>query len=637
MMNNLELDKVYKEKGNTWPKILKYNYEKYGNKHKAMRSKRLGIWQPYTWKDYYNNVKYLALGLLSLGFESGNKLLIIGSNVPHWYFAYLATQANHGISVGLYSELSPADIKYVAENAEARFAIVEGQELVDNLLEIKNELPLLEKVIYWDYKGLDHYRDHILIDFEQVLELGAKYEEENPETFEKNVKLGNNNEICAIVYTSGTTGFVPKGAVHTYSSMIQGACNFLLLDQWNHKDNSIPSKSPAWIIDQLLWIGCHLLSASIINLVESPETQQNDMREIGPSIISYEVQQCESQVSTVYNKMQKAVKIKRLVFRLFMPIGYNVADFKYKKRKLKVFWSILNAFAYIVLFRPLKDSLGLSNVRIFYTYGSMISSDIFRFYHALNVPLKSIYITTETGLLTSADYNNMSLGTFNVVQKGTEIRMTDNGELICRQANMFLGYYNDSHNTAQVLKKGWFHTGDSGYVNEDGRIVLIDRISDVIELDSGDKLSSQLITCQLRFSDYIKNAMVFCSSNKLYIFAIIVINFLSIDRWVGDKGLIYSNYIELTQKPEVYQLINNEIKKVNGTLPPGFRVKKYAISPMDFSIDNRELTATGNLRRIYIKEHYIELINAMNSGKTNAINETTKSTIMIKCVEGETQ
>src|SRR4030067_683078 len=210
-----EMEEVYREKGDTWPKILKYNYEKYGDHGKSIRYKHNGIWQPYTWKDYYLNVKYLALGLLSLSLEPGDKVAIIGDNAPQWYYAELAAQANHGVSVGLYSDLTPREIKYIVENSEAKFAVVEDQEQVDKFLQIKHELPLLKKIIYWNYKGLAHYEDPILVGYREVLGQGRKYDEDHPGLFEQNVDNGKADDVCAVVYASGTTGIAPKGAVHT--------------------------------------------------------------------------------------------------------------------------------------------------------------------------------------------------------------------------------------------------------------------------------------------------------------------------------------------------------------------------------------------------------------------------------------
>ena len=611
-----------------------------------MRYKHYGIWQPYTWKDYYLNVKYLALGLLSLGFEPGDKVLIIGDNAPQWYYAELAAQANHGASVGLYSDLTPLEIKYIAENSEARFAIVEDQEQVDKFLQIKDELPLLKKVIYWSYKGLAHSDDPILMGYRQVLQLGEKYEEEHPGLFEQNVETGKADDICALVYTSGTTGAAPKGALHTYRTMRTGADYHLHLDPWYENDNVLPYLPPAWMTEQWFGIGCHLLSANILNFAEEPETQQRDTRETGPSIVFNGARLWESQAAMVQARILGADAIKRFAFRLLMPIGYKMADLKFKKQKPSLFWKILYSLADIALFRPIRGSLGLSNARICYTTGAMLSPDAFRFYHALNLPLKSLYGTTEGGALTGARNDDISLETVGPAHKGTEVRITDNSELICRQPGIFVGYYKDPDKTAEVLKDGWFYSGDSGFIREDGHIVFVDRVKDLVELANGHKLAPQFIESRLRFSPYIKDAWVLAGPRRNYASAIIIINYDNVSRWAGQRRVAYTTFTELSQKPEVYGLVKQDIDRINSTLPPGSRVKKYVNLHKEFDPDEGELTRTRKLRRTFLEERYRELIDAIYGDKTEVPIEarvryrdgrmgTIKTTLSIKSVEGD--
>ncbi len=636
-------EQIHKEKGDTWPQILKYNYEKYGNNHRAMRYKHYGIWQPFTWKDYYLSAKSLALGLLSLGFEPGDKVLIIGDNAPQWYYAELAAQANHGASVGLYSELSPAEIKYIAQNAEARFAIVEDQEQVDKFLQIKEDLPLLKRVIYWSYKGLAHYDDPILMGYGQVLQLGQEYEEKHPGRFEENVENGKAEDICAIVYTSGTTGAAPKGTVHTYRTMRAGAENHLHLDPWDKNDNVVPYLPPAWMTEQWLGIGCHLLSASTLNFAEAPETQQRDMRETEPSIVSYGARVWESQAAMVQARILGADAIKRFAFRLFMPVGYKMADLKYRKQKPSLFLKILYSLADIALFRPIRKSLGLSNARICYTTEAMLSLDAFRFYHAVNLPLKSLYGTTEGGALTGAKNDDIQLETVGPAHPGTEVKITDAGEIIYRQPGVFVGYYKDPEKTAQVLKEGWFYSGDSGFVREDGHIVFLDRLEDLVELASGDELAPQFIESRMKSSPYIKDAWVLAGPEKAFASAIIVIDYDNVSRWAGQKRVPYSTFTDLSQKPEVYGLVKTNIDRINHDLPPNARVKKYVNLHKEFDPDEGELTRTRKLRKGFLEERYRDLIHAIYHGKTEVSigarasygDErigTTKTTISIKSV-----
>jgi len=627
------IEQIYSEKGDTWPKILKYNYEKYGDKRKAIRHNHYGIWKPYTWKDYYLSVKYFALGLLSFGFEPGDKALIIGDNAPQWYYAELAAQSNRGASVGLYSDLTPREIEQIAKNSEARFAIVEDQEQVDKFLQIKDKLPLLKKVIHWNYKGLAHYDEPILTGYRQILILGEKYEEEHPGIFERNVEAGKPDDVCALVYTSGTAGNAPKGAVHTYVTMMHGAYYYLCLDPWHEGDNVVPYLPPASMMEQWFGIGCHLLSASILNFAEAPETHQRDTRETGPSIVFYGARLWESQASMVHARIMGADAIKRFVFRLLMPVGFKMADLKFKKQRPSLLWKVLYSLTNIALFSPIKRSIGLLNARICYTTGAVLSPDAFRFYHALNLPLKNLYWTTEGGALTGAMNDDIRLETVGPAHDGTEVKINDEGELIYRQPGVFVGYHKDPDKTAEVLKDGWFYSGDSGFTREDGHIVFVDRVKDLVEFEKGDKLAPQLIESRLRFSPYIMDAWVLADQNRAYASAIIVINYGNVGRWAGQMRVTYKTFAQLSQKSEVYGLVKTYIARVNRDLPRGARVKKFVNLHKEFDPDEGELTRTRNLRRIFLKDRYREIIDAIYSDKTEVSIEY-QTTLSINSVEG---
>ncbi len=633
------------EKGDTWPKILKYNYEKYGNSRVAMRHKCYGVWQRVTWQDYYLNVKHLALGLLSLGFGRGDKVLIVGDNAPQWLFAELAAQANHGASVGVYPDSASSEIKYFAKNSDARFAVVQDQEQVDKILEIKDELPLLEKVVFWNYKGLARYDDPLLLGFHEVLQLGQETEKEHPGRFERNVQAGGADDTCAIVYTSGTTGDAPKGAVHTFRTIRAGAEAHLRLDPWREKDNVVPYLPPAWMTEQWFMVGCHLLSGSILNFAEGPETQAEDAREIGPSILCHGARVWENQAAMVQARIDGADALKRLAFRLLMPIGYRMADAGFRNKKPSLFLSALYVLANIILFRPLRDSLGLSKARICYATGAIISPDAIRFFHALRIPLKSLYGTTEGGALAGARNEDVRLESVGPVHQGIEVKTTDRGELVFRQRGVFAGYYNDPAKTAEVLEDGWFRSGDGGFIAEDGHLVFLDRVHDLVELASGDKLAPQLVESRLRFSPYIKDAWVLAGPDGTCTSAVIIIDYDRVGRWAGQKRVAFTTFAELSQKPEVYALVKRDIDRINQALPPDARVAKYVNLHKEFDPDEGELTRTMKLRRAFVGERYRELVDALCGDETEVPIEaqvryrdgrtgTIKTTLTIKSVEG---
>ncbi|MBI5031663.1 MAG: AMP-binding protein [Chloroflexi bacterium] len=631
----------------TFPKLLKHNSDTYGDKRRAMRHKQKGIWQPLTWKDYYQSVKYLALGLRCIGFAEGDKLLIVGQNAPQWYFAALAAQANHGVAVGVHPDLTAAEVKFIAENSGARFALVQDEEQVDKFAEIKVELALLKKVIYWNYKGLAHYHDPMLMGYRELVQLGEQFDKEHPDRFEQNVASGKASDTCTIIYTSGTTDAAPKGVVHTFQSLTTAAENLLRVDPWKARDNVVPSASPSSMMGQCVGIACHLLSTCTLNFAEAPETYQRDAKEIRPSIVVHGARYWESQSSRVEARMLGSDPLKKFFFRSLMPIGYQIAEAKDRKQKPNLFKRLLNAVAEKILLTPIKTSLGLSNARICYSSGALLSSNAVKFYHALNLPLKNLYGTTETGFLTTANNDDVRSDTVGTVLQGTELKVTGDGEWVFRCGSMFVGYYNDPAATTQVLKDGWFHSGDSGFVREDGHLVFADRLSDIVKLASGEKLNPQAIESQLRTNPFIEDAWVLAGPDGVYASAIIVIHYRNVSRWAGQRKVAHTSFADLSQKAEVYELVRQSIERVNSSLPSGARIKRFVNLHKEFDPDEGELTRNRQLRRRFLQERYRELSNAIYSDKTGVSIEarvdrrdgrttTTKTSVTIAQVEGAT-
>jgi long-chain acyl-CoA synthetase len=604
-------------KGATWPQVLKHNFEKYGTSHIAMRMKHYGIWQPVNWQEYYLQVKFLALGLISLGFQPGDKLVIIGDNAPQWYYAELAAQANHGISVGVYSDSSALEIAHIAGNSQAAFIVAEDQEQVDKVLQIKNELPLLKKVIFWRYKGLTGYKEQLLIGMKQVIQNGEEYDKQNPQLFENNVASGKAEDPCAIIYTSGTTA-IPKGAVHTYASLRYGAECLLVIDPLNEKDNIACFLPPAWITEQILYVGCHLLSGSILNFAEAAETQQKDLREIGADLVYYGARLWESQLRAVQASVQGADALKRLSYHLFMPVGYRKADAEFLHQKQSLWDKVLYPIANLLLFRPIRDSLGLPHTRICYTSGQILSPDAIKFYRALGIPLKSIYGTTEGGILTIAKTNEVNPETVGTITEGAEIGITENREIVYRQPGMFSHYYNDTSKTSHIMRDGWFYSGDAGSITEDRQLVFYDRIADIVPLGGGETLAPQLIESRLKYSPYIRDAWVVAKANSPIIAAVIIIDYASVGKWAGRNKIAYTTFSDLSQKQEVYGLIQQEISRINQDISASWRINKYINLHKEFDPDEGELTKDRKLRRVFLKEHYSNLIEAIFSGKSEA-------------------
>jgi len=595
----------------TWPKVLQHNSRRFGAHGKAMRYKHYGIWQSYSWQDYLSNVKGLALGLRSLGFGPGSKLLIVGDNSPEWYFAEMAAQCDRGLSVGLYSDLSAAEIEHVARDSGAEFAMVEDQEQADKMLMIRERLPHLRTVVYWRYKGLsDHGREDFL-SLREVMERGRRYEAEHPGAFEESVAAGKADDLCAIVYTSGTTGDAPRGALHSYRSLMWGAQRYFELDRLTHKDDLACALPPAWMAEQLVAFGCHLLCGGTVNFAENSETLQEDMREIAPSVVLYNSRLWESQTGSVQARLRGASFLKRSVSGRFMPVGRQMADVTYENRKPGVLLRLSNMLGDLLVFRQIRDSLGLPRARVCYTSGSILSPETLRFFHGLRVPLKNVYVSAEAGAVTGAADVVQTPGTLGSVNPGVEVKIDEKGEILVRHPGVFLGYHGNPEATALVLEDGWVRTGDSGRVEAGGDLILIDRLEDLIVLPCGDVLAPQAIESGLKHSPYIRDAWVLAGPDCRFVSAVIIIDADNTGRWADKRKVVYTTFGDLSQKAEVYRLVEEEIALVNQDLPATQRVEKFVNLHKEFDPDEGELTRNRKLRRALLWKRYPDLIRAL--------------------------
>ncbi len=600
---------ISKENGYTIPQIIRGNYEKRGNRV-AMCMKKFGIWQRYIWKDYYENIKFFSLGLISLGLERGDVVCIIGDNEPEWLWAEFATQAAGSITTGIFVDSIPSEVKYVAAHCDAKFAVVNDQEQTDKFLEIKDELPLLKKVIYWDPKGLKNYDDPILISFTEVINRGKQYDQEHPGLFEENVDKGKGDDTAFIYYTSGTTG-LPKGAKLTHRALINTAQGFVSRYPLCENDDLISNFPMAWVGDSFFATIPHLITGARLNFSEEPETVAEDTREVGPNFVIYGPRQWEGLVSEIQVKMLDAHPLKRFAYNLFLPVGYKIADINLQGKTPNIFWRALHGIAYWLLFRPLKDKLGLSNVRFAVTGSSVLSLDTFRLIHAIGVELRQNYASTEAGLISSHGKGEIKFESVGRPPLGTDVRITDDGELLVRSDCMFSGYHKNPEKTAIALIDGWCHTGDAVNIDKSGHLIFMDRLEHMGELSSGIKYAPQYIEGRLRFSPYIKDAMVIGGKDKEFVSAIINMDFAMMGKWAERHSISYTTFVDLSQKKEVANLVQKDLIRVNSYLPEPARVRKFVLMHKEFDPDEAELTRTRKLRRDFMEERYKDLINTI--------------------------
>ncbi len=605
----------------TLPKLLVENYNAIGKKV-AMRKKHLGIWHKYTWADCYRNIKHLALGLKTLGLERGDKVCIIGDNDPEWYWAELAVQAMGGVAVGMYIDAIPSEMEYIIGHSESSFAVAKDQEQVDKLLKIKDKLPNLKKIIYWEPKGMSSYiMDPSVMYLGDVMELGKKYEETNPDFFEESIKKGKGDELAVLCYTSGTTGSLPKGAMLSHDYLIKGCIRAFQVNPVYQDDEYVSFVPPAWVAEQLLGITSWLLWRMKVNFPEEPETVQENIREIGPQGILLGPRQWENLFSVVQMKINDTSAIKRLLYRACLIVGYKVADFELEKRRRPpLLWRLLYVIADWVCFRPIRDHLGLKKVRLGITGGSSLGPDIFRWFRAIGVNIKEMYGLTEINPV-AAHYDILKAGTVGPPAPGVTIRISDEGEIIAKSGVIFQGYYKQPEETEKVVEKRWVKTGDAGVFEEEGHLIILDRVKAMLTLRGGQKYSPTYIENRLKFSPYIKDVMVVGGEEREFCFAIINIDFDNVGRWAEKNKISYTTYVDLSQKPEIYDLIQREVVRVNKALPPAAQLKSFALLPKEFDPDEGELTRTRKLRRAVLESKYGKLISAAYKGEAKVATE----------------
>ena len=606
----------------TIPKLFYSQAKKYGKERVAMREKEFGIWRPITWHDYLENVKHIALGLVSLGLEEGDKVAMIGDNRPEGLWAEMGALCAKGVGVWLFQDSLIDEVKYIIDHSDTKFLVGEGQEEVDKAISIRHECPKLKKIIWDDPKGMRNYDEDYLISLKEVMRLGEKLEKEKPDLFEELIGKGHGDEVALLFYTSGTTA-LPKGVLLSHYNMLTMGKNLMDVDPCKDTDDYVSYLPFAWIGEQMMSISCGLQIGYTLNFPESRETAQENIREIGPHVMFAPPRMYEQMTRTVQVKYLDAGWIKRKSYEIASSIGYHVADLKFGKKAIPFYWKILEWFAYLLVQNKLKDHLGLTRVRNAYTGGAAMGPDHFRFFHSLGVNLKQIYGQTEVAGISVVHRNgDIKFDTVGLPIPGTEVKITAEGEIITKSPSVFLGYYKNPEATAKTLKDGWLYSGDRGFIDEDKHLVVFDRTKDVMILKDGKPFAPQYLETRLKFSPYIKDSWVI-GDKRDFITAVICIDYAVVGKWADTKKLTYTGYPELAQKPEVYDLVEEQIRKANKDLPELVKVIKFVNLYKELDADDDELTRTRKLRREFVGKKYEDIVNALYSKADGVHIDTT--------------
>ena len=604
----------------TLPQLLKLRAENEGERV-ALREKDFGIWNEVTYAQYYANVRDFAHGLLALGYQPGEKFAIIAENIPEWVYAELAVQGLGGVSVGIYPSSVPAEVAYVMDYADVVMVLVQDQEQADKLLEVKGELPKLRRIVYEDPRGMRGYDPDLFVSFAEVLDLGRKHRHTDPRAYEERLEAGQPEDVAHFSLTSGTTG-KPKAAMLTHKNLIHMGVALQEIDPMEPSDDYLSFLPLAWIGEQMMTMGMGLTGGFAVNFPEEVATAMSDLVEIGPHLMFSPPRVWEGIQSRIWVDISESYTFNRWLYRQLMKVGYKAADYRMRGKPMPMGLRLAYAFAHAVLFRPLKDQLGFLRLRRAYTGGAALGPDVFRFFHALGVNLKQIYGQTEiTGIAFVHRDGDVRYDTVGVPIPGTEVKIGDDGEILARSDAVCAGYYKRDDATAELLGGGWLHSGDAGYLTEDGHLVVIDRLSDVMHTSGGEMFSPQFLENKLKFSPFIKEAVVY-GDRRPYLAAFINIDPQTVGKWAEDRGLAYTTYMDLSSKPEVAELIRHEVEEVNADLPEGLRIRRFVLLFKLLDADDNELTRTGKVRRKFVAERYHDLVEALYGDADEALVKT---------------
>ena len=610
----------------TFPRLL-LEHAKARPDAPALREKEYGIWQTLTWSQLALLVRRLACGLAHAGVKRGDHLVVVGENRPRLYATMLATQSLGAIPVPLYQDAVATEYAFPINNAEVRFAVVEDQEQVDKMLELRAQCPTLKRIWYDDPRGLRNYNETGLDSLDALVAAGQAHDQANAALFDEEVGLCKPDHVAALFFTSGTTGN-PKGVVHTHYTLLDRAGAGARFDKLTEKEEVLAYLPPAWIGQNIFSYAQWLACGYVVNCPESAATASIDLKEVGPTYYFAPPRIFEGLLTSVTIRMEDASTIKKALFKHFMALAQRVGPTIMDGNPV----SPLDRWHYklgnLLIYGPLRNTLGFSRVRVAYTAGEAIGPDLFTFYRSIGINLKQLYGSTETAVFVCLQPDNeVKADTVGVPIDGVEIKVDANGELLVRSQGLLKGYYKNEAATREVLTAdGWYRTGDAGYLDATGHLKIIDRAKDVGRLADGAMFAPKYIENKLKFFPYIKEAVAF-GDRRDKVCAFINIDFEAVGNWAERRNLPYAGYTDLAGKPEVLELVRDGVEKVNADLAldeklAGSQISRFIVLHKELDADDGELTRTRKVRRGYIGDKYQVLVDALYGGKDEQFIQT---------------
>jgi long-chain acyl-CoA synthetase len=597
----------------------------------AMREKEFGIWQVTTWQMLEAQMMTLAAGLQGLGVQRGDHVVVIGANRPRLYAAMLAIQALGGVAVPLYQDAAAAECVFPIQNADVKVAIVEDQEQVDKMLEVREQVPALAHILYHDPRGLRHYDAPGLASLDHLQDQGRATLASAPEAVREVMQTVQPDDVAAMFFTSGTTGN-PKGVVHTHFTLLDRARVGSAFDHLTHDDEVLAYLPPAWIGQNIFSFAQWLATGYVVNCPESANTVQIDLREVGPTYYFAPPRVFEGLLTSVMIRMEDASAIKRGLFKYFMSVAKRVGTRKMDREPTGLFDNLLYALGNVLMYGPLRNTLGFSRLRVAYTAGEAIGPDLFTFYRSIGINLKQLYGSTETAVFVCLQPDHQAKpDTVGVPCEGVEIKLSESGEILVKSPGLLKAYYKNPEATAEVLTAdGWYHTSDAGFLDGDGHLKIIDRVKDVGRIvggvHDGAMFAPKYIENKLKFFPVIKEAVAF-GDGRDRVCVMLNIDFDAVGNWAERRGMPYAGYTDLAQKAEVYELMQDCVQQVNADLSRddklcGSQIHRFLVLHKELDADDGELTRTNKVRRGFIGDKYGVLLSALYEGRSEQHIET---------------
>ncbi|MDH3453037.1 MAG: AMP-binding protein [Gammaproteobacteria bacterium] len=603
----------------TFPKLLIDRAKRYADRQ-ASREKEFGIWQSWTWAQVAGEVEQFACGLRAMGFERGDKLAIIGDNRPRLYWSVAAVQSLGGVPVPTYQDAVAEEMQYVLEHAGVRFVLAENQEQVDKVLEVADRCPQLEQIIYDDTRGLRDYDHTRLTSFVTVQEKGRELLAQSPQIWHEEIARGKGSDDGIILYTSGTTGN-PKGVVLTHENMIITAVNSIEFEGLREDEETLAYMPMAWVGDHIFSYAQAYVAGFCVSCPENTDTVMTDLREIGPTYFFAPPAIFERLLTNVMIRIEDAAKLKQKLFHYFMGVAKRIGTRILDGEKVSFADRLLYGLGDLLVYAPLKNTLGLSRVRLAYTAGEAIGPEIFDFYRSLGINIKQLLGQTEASVfITIQRDGEVRSDTVGPPAPGVEVRIEDSGEVMYRSPGVFKEYYKNPAATAETkTPDGWVHTGDAGFFDDEGHLRVIDRAKDVGKLTNGAMFAPKFIENKLKFFPHIKEAVAF-GHERDHTTVFINIDLEAVGNWAERHGIPYGSYQELAARPEVYEMVHDSIEQVNRDLAAdshlaSSQIKRFLILHKQLDPDDGELTRTMKVRRRIIADRYGELIEALYSDR----------------------